>query len=101
MIYLICLALCLITSTQAFDKDEIENFRREAFAQHNTYRGEQCAPSLTRNDSLDRDAQAYCESMAISGNFTHSGRTDCGETSYQKIPYEKTKDNGNVPPSPR
>ena len=93
MKYLIFLALCLITLIQAFSPDETEKFRQEALDQHNIFRKDQCAASLERSPAMDIEAQAYCQNMSQSGSFIHSGRIDYGETSYQKIPYERT-DNG-------
>lgn len=92
--YFICVCFALITINQLVSAVQIEVFRQQALSKHNEYRREQCAGPLQLNSTLDDLAQAHCEQMASTGNFTHSGRTDYGETSYQKIPSEST-DNGS------
>lgn len=91
--YFILVCFALITINQALSTDQINSFQQEALAQHNILRKKECAGPLQQNSQLDKEAQEYCEQMASSGNFTHSGRVNYGETSYQKIPSESS-DNG-------
>jgi hypothetical protein len=72
---------------------DIDKFRQEVLAQHNTVRAEQCANPLQSNTTLDKIAQNWCNRIATTGQLVHSNTTDYGENSFQKIPSDP-KDNG-------
>ncbi len=95
MQYFTLFCLCLITFIQGSSTLDTSAFREQTVAQHNVYRAEQCAGPLQRNSTLDQIAQDYCRDMVRTGTFAHSNRTDVGENSYQKIPWDPKKDNGN------
>jgi len=75
---------------------QIERYRQEALAQHNMYRAQCNAEALQQNTTLDTKAQLWCEKLASSDQFTHSGTIEYGENSYKKTPFDFNNDNGFV-----
>jgi len=73
---------------------DTERYRQEALAQHNTYRVQCKADPLQRNSTLDQIAQKWCEQLASTNQFSHSGAIDYGENSYKKTPFDFVNDNG-------
>ncbi|CAF0884220.1 unnamed protein product [Rotaria sordida] len=75
----------------------IDRYRQEALAQHNVYRAQCKADALQRNRTLDEIAQKWCEQLAATDNFTHSGTIEYGENSYKKTPFDFNNDSGTTP----
>ena len=73
---------------------DLERYRQEALAQHNTYRAQCSVEPLQRNATLDKMAQAWCEKLAANNQFDHSGTIEYGENSYKKTPFDFKTDNG-------
>ena len=96
MLYITLVYLCLLTFIHALPpgSDKYLDYREDIFAKHNAYRAEQCAGPLQRNATLNNIAQEHCNKIVTTGDFAHSNRTDVGETSFQKIPWDRNKDNG-------
>ena len=73
---------------------DVDRYRQEALAQHNIYRAQCKAVALQKNSTLDKIAQKWCEKLASTNQFTHSGTTKYGENSYKKTPFDFNNDNG-------
>jgi uncharacterized protein YkwD len=58
------------------------------------YRAQCAAAALQQNATLDKMAQSWCEQLASTDQFTHSGTIEYGENSYKKTPFDFTNDNG-------
>ena len=58
---------------------EFQNLMLKA---HNMYRKLHCAPPLTLDDTINRLAQNYAESLASNNNFEHS-KSDLGENLFE------------------
>ncbi|CAF3111953.1 unnamed protein product [Rotaria socialis] len=76
---------------------ELDRYRQEALAQHNIYRAQCKADALQKNSTLDQIAQSWCEQLAATNQFNHSGTVDYGENSYKKAPFDFKNDNGATP----
>ena len=63
-------------SSSSIDQADIQAFRRDTLKYHNNYRKMHQAPPLINDPELDKDAQAYAEKMAKSGNFAHAPATE-------------------------
>lgn len=75
---------------------DVDRYRREALAQHNTYRAQCSVDPLQANATLDAIAQNWCANLSTSNKFDHSGAIEYGENSYKKTPWDFNNDNGRL-----
>ena len=59
-------------SSTNISQADIQKFRQDTLKYHNVYRKMHHAPPLANDAGLDKEAQAYAEKMAKSGNFAHA-----------------------------
>ncbi|CAF1149330.1 unnamed protein product [Rotaria sp. Silwood1] len=76
---------------------DVDRYRQEAIAQHNIYRAQCKAGDLQKNATLDQIAQNWCEQLAATNQFNHSGTIEYGENSYKKTPFDFNNDSGATP----
>jgi uncharacterized protein YkwD len=84
--------LFVIPQTQ-FD---LAAFRDAALNQHNTYRANHHAASLTYSEDLNTSAQNWANQMASTGVFQHSGTAGVGENIYNSWASDASVDIGNL-----